>query len=77
MGNACRGSGEDGTLFVLGLIICVIMDVDLWGSSTTAVDVRVSENTGTYMAFKMLVHNIDKRVFAQLDDSPRLAATGC
>ena len=30
VGNACRGSGEDGTLFVLGLIICVIMDVDLW-----------------------------------------------
>ena len=24
MGNVCRDGGEDGTLFVLGLIICLI-----------------------------------------------------
>ena len=37
---------------------------------------RVGENTGTNVAFERLVHNIDKRVFVQLVDSPSLAATG-
>ena len=31
MGNACRGDEEDRTLCVLGVIICLIMDVVLWG----------------------------------------------
>jgi hypothetical protein len=31
VGGACRGGEEDRTLCVLGVIICLIMDVVLWG----------------------------------------------